>query len=158
MQTGAPNYFISVSIYRLGAKPITFIPGTAWADIDRIPRPNTLYRRPAVPAGLIATVLPAHIPSRVPPPTVIPPPPLSAGSIPAPPTPPPPLPPVAIPLPPEPPPVTILARHRASMFMRGYPVSQLLARRRLCIEPAAWIFRKRRSRIIGWTARTLHSV
>ena len=79
MQGGAPNFFVSVTIYRLGSTlpSLTFVLGVAWAEIDRVPRPNTAYRRPPLPTSsqIAPTVLPAHIPSRVPPAVLIPPPP-----------------------------------------------------------------------------------
>ncbi len=76
MQTGAPNYFISVTVYRLGANvpSITFVLGPAWAEIDRLPRPGDSYRRPAVPAGvrIAPTALPGTIPRQLPPFVVVP--------------------------------------------------------------------------------------
>jgi DNA-binding helix-hairpin-helix protein with protein kinase domain len=69
MQSGAPNYFISVSVFRLGSAvpTLTFVLGPSWAEIDRVPRPSTAYRRPAFSARLLPTALAAHIPARVPP-------------------------------------------------------------------------------------------
>jgi DNA-binding helix-hairpin-helix protein with protein kinase domain len=76
MQAGAPNYFISVAVFRLGTavQSLTFVLGPAWVEIDRIPRPSTAYARPSLPASsrIAPTVLPAHIPFRVPPPIVVP--------------------------------------------------------------------------------------
>ena len=89
MDAGAPNYFISVSVSRIPT--LTFALGGAWAEIDRLPRPNVTYTRPPIPDTIAPTVLPAHIPSRVPAPVFIP----------IPPEPPEP-PAVAIPLPPKP--------------------------------------------------------
>ena len=93
MQGGAPNYFISVSVYRAGAAipTLTFVLGAVWAEIDRVPQPSVVYMRPPVPDRIAPTVLPAHIPSRVPPRVIIP----SPAEPPEPPA-------VAIPLPPKP--------------------------------------------------------
>ncbi|HEY7422725.1 MAG TPA: hypothetical protein VH682_00560 [Gemmataceae bacterium] len=76
MQAGAPNYFISVTVYRAGTTipTLTFVLGAAWAEIERVPRPSAVYLRPSLPASsrIAPTALPAHIPWRVPPRVVIP--------------------------------------------------------------------------------------
>jgi DNA-binding helix-hairpin-helix protein with protein kinase domain len=75
MKSGAPNYFISVAVFRMGtATPsLSFVLGAAWAEIDRVPRPNTAYQRPPVPLSsrIVPTALPPHVPSRVPPPIAV---------------------------------------------------------------------------------------
>jgi hypothetical protein len=73
MQSGAPNYFISVSLYGPGVPSLTFVLGPMWAEIQRVPRPNASYTRPRVPvsARIAPTALPAHIPHRLPPRVVI---------------------------------------------------------------------------------------
>jgi DNA-binding helix-hairpin-helix protein with protein kinase domain len=76
MKAGAPNYFVSVAVYGLGASvpSLTFVLGPMWAEIDRVPRPQAAYLRPSVPssARIAPTALPLHIPSRPPPRVEIP--------------------------------------------------------------------------------------
>jgi DNA-binding helix-hairpin-helix protein with protein kinase domain len=70
VRTGAPNYFISVTVYRVGSTipSLTFVLGPEWAEVERVSRPNSAYRRPALPPGMriVPTALPAHIPASVP--------------------------------------------------------------------------------------------